>query len=239
MNLSPEQLLENWERHVKIVDHFITSPRKEAVLGMLSYLEDKMITSPASGKAFYHNAFTGGYIDHVNRVVEFSFKTKALWEEVGTPIDFSDEELAMVALFHDLGKIGDGNLEGYIPQKDKWRQEKLQELYLNNPELPFMILADRSLYILQKFGIVLTQNEFIAIRTHDGVYEDVNKPYFISHSPDAKFRTNLVYIVHQADFLAARYEYQRWVQSSKEDRTPKEKKSIPGSNGLLNLVKDL
>lgn len=240
MNLSPEQLLENWERHIKIVDHFITSPRKNEVLNMLGNLADMMITAPASGKAFYHNAFPGGYIDHVNRVVEFAFKTKALWEEVGTPIDFSDEELALVALFHDLGKIGDGKLEGYIPQKDKWRQEKLQELYLNNPELPFMVLADRSLYILQKFKVVLSQNEFLAIRAHDGIYEDVNKPYFISHSPDAKFRTNLVYILHQADFLAARFEYQRWLNSSKNvEKEPKEKKHIPGSSGLMNLVKDL
>lgn len=239
MNFTPEQLLGNWERHIKIVEHFITSDRKNSILNMLHSLEDKMIACPASGKAFYHNAFPGGYIDHVNRVVEFSFKTKALWEEVGTPIDFSDEELAVVALFHDLGKIGDSELEGYIPQKDKWRQEKLQEIYLNNPELPFMILSDRSLYILQKFGIQLTQNEFLGIRAHDGVYEDVNKPYFISHSPDAKFRTNLVYIVHQADFLAARFEYQRWKESSKPEKISKEKKPIPGSSGLLNLVKDL
>lgn len=238
MKLSPEQLLENWEKQRKIIDAFIESPRKEQVLNMFDYLQDKMITAPASGKAFYHNAFPGGYIDHVNRVVEYSLRTKKLWEEVGAVIDFSDEELVMSALFHDLGKVGDGELEGYIPQTDKWRQEKLQELFTVNSQLPFMLIQDRSLFILQKFGITLSHNEYLAIRTHDGVYEDANKPYFLSSQPDAKFRTNIVYILHQADFMAARVEYQKWQNTSKSPKS-EPKKEVPGSVGLMNLVKDL
>ena len=28
--------------------------------------------APASGKTWYHNAFAGGYVDHVNRVVQYA-----------------------------------------------------------------------------------------------------------------------------------------------------------------------
>jgi hypothetical protein len=240
-SLTAEQITENWERHLKIVDRFIEEPRKTQLLQMFSSLEDKIILAPASGKAHFHNAIPGGYVDHVNRVVHCALKVKQLWVEMGADIDFTEEELIMSAICHDLGKIGDGDKEGYIPQKDKWRQEKLSEIYTNNTEIPFMLIIDRTLFLLQKYGIQLNFKEYLTIRAHDGVYEEVNKPYFINSSPDAKFKTNLVFILHQADFMAAQIEYGMWKKLSKEVETrPKQgKKEMPTSEGLLNLVKDL
>jgi hypothetical protein len=241
--LTPEQIQANWNKHLKIIDSFIDSPRKEKIKQMYSQLEEILVLTPASGKSHFHNAFAGGYIDHVNRVVEASLRVKSLWETMGATIDFTDEELVFTALFHDLGKVGDGEKEGYIPQTDKWRQEKLNEVYSNNPELPFMLIQDRSLYILQKFGISLTTNEYFGIRLHDGIYDEANKAYFISNSPDSKLRTNIVYIVHQADFLASKVEYDRW----KATATPKPasssfkkpKPEIKASEGLMNTLKEL
>jgi len=46
----------------------------------------------------------------------------------------------------------------YLPQTDKWRQDKLSEMYTNNPELDFMLIPDRSLFVLQKFNIPVTKN---------------------------------------------------------------------------------
>lgn len=209
MKLQAEQIQENWDTHLKIVEKYISSPRKEQVLDMLTSLEDKIVLSPASGKAHYHNAFPGGYVDHVNRVVVAALKTRKLWQELGVEDDFTTEELVFSALFHDFGKVGDGTEEGYLPQEDKWRQDKLGEKYTPNPKLPFMLIPDRSLYILQSYGISCTLTEYITIRIHDGLYDDSNKAYFISHNPESKLRTNLPYIIHQADMVAARMEYLR------------------------------
>ena len=176
--MEAEQIQKNWERHLAIVEKFVDEGRREQVLEMLSCLEDKMVLAPASGKSHFHNAFPGGYIDHVNRVVYCALKTKALWEEMGADINFTEEELVFSALFHDLGKVGDGEKEGYLRQTDQWRQKNLNEQYTPNKELPFMLIQDRSLYILQKFGISLSHNEYMAIRLHDGVYDDANKAYF-------------------------------------------------------------
>lgn len=240
MNLTPEELLQNWEKHLKIVNAYISSPRKEKLLSMFNVLEDKMITSPASGKTHFHNAFVGGYVEHVNRVVEYSLRTYQLWKEVGAEIDFTEEELVFCALVHDIGKIGDGEREGYLPQKDKWRQEKMNEYFTNNKEIPFMLIPDRTLYLLQKFEINLNYNEYLTIRIHDGLYEDINKPYFITTQPEAKLRTNLPFILHQADSLAARVEYERGLRlQPKTSSTEKVKKALPSSGGLLNIVKDL
>ena len=69
-----------------------------------------------------------------------------------------------------------------------------------------MLIQDRSLFILQKFGIECSINEFIAIKVHDGLYDDTNKPYYISYKPESKFKTNLPLILHQADLAASKIE---------------------------------
>jgi len=238
--MEAEQIQKNWEKHLTIVDKFVGDERKEQVLQMLEELEDKMVLAPASGKSHFHNAFPGGYIDHVNRVVYCSLKTKQLWEDMGANINFTEEELVFSALFHDLGKVGDGEVEGYIRQTDQWRQKNLNEQYTPNKELPFMLIQDRSLYILQKFGISLSHNEYLAIRLHDGIYDDANKAYFMSFNPDSKFRTNIVNIVHQADYLASKVEYDNSCPGTPRVSKPKmTKKAIRGSSNLTNLVKNL
>lgn len=243
--LSAEQIQKNWELHLKIVDKYITGDRKNKVNTMLEALGESMVMAPASSKSWYHNAFPGGYIDHVNRVVKSAVKQKTLWEEMGSTIDFTDEELVMAALFHDLGKIGDGKVDCYIQQTDKWRQDKLHEMYTPNPEISFMLIPDRSLFILQKFGIELSQNEYMGIRLHDGVYDKANEAYFFSNNPDSRMRTNIVYILHTADFMASKVEYDMWKSKggSTEPKVQKAKAStgrpVNSSEGLSSLIKNL
>ena len=154
--LTAEKIQSNWDKHLKIVDHYI-SDRKKDVNSMLNHMSENYIMAPASGKSWHHNAFAGGYVDHVNRVVEYALKQHKLYSEMGGTVDYSEEELVFSALFHDLGKLGDGDTENYIPQTDKWRQDKLSEMYTYNPNLDFMLIPDRSLFILQKFGIKVSQ----------------------------------------------------------------------------------
>ena len=154
--LTAEKIQNNYEKHLKIVDNYITN-RKEAVKIMISYIGDEYVMAPASSKTWYHSAFPGGYVDHVNRVVEYAVKQMRLYKEMGGEIDFTEEELVFAALFHDLGKLGDGDQPNYITQTDKWRQDKLSEMYTYNPNLDFMLIPDRSLFILQKFGIPVSQ----------------------------------------------------------------------------------
>ena len=242
--LSAEKIAKNYEKHLKIIDLYITD-RKDMVLEMINHVEETYVMAPASGKSWYHNAFPGGYIDHVNRVVEYSVKQMRLYEEMGGNIDFTQEELVFSALFHDLGKIGDGDSPNYLPQTDKWRQDKLSEMYSNNPELDFMLISDRSLYILQKFGIPLSMKEYLAIRVHDGVFEESNKAYFFSHQESSRQKTSIISILHSADFLASKVEYDLWKKNG-GDATPKVQKTqssagktIKSSEGLTNMLKNL
>jgi len=122
---------------------------------------------------------------------------------------FTIEELVFSALNHDLGKLGSEDEESYLPQTDQWRRDKLGEDYMFNERVPFASVPDRGLYLLQSHGIQYTFNEMIAIQTHDGLYDEGNKKYFISFTPGQKPRTSLPFILHQADLMAARIEFER------------------------------
>lgn len=242
--LKPEQILSNFEKHKKIINHYI-SDRKENIFSMIDNLGEEYVMAPASGRTWYHSAFAGGYVSHVNRVVEYALKQKKLYEEMGGNINFSDEELVFSALFHDLGKIGDGERPNYLPQTDKWRQDKLSEMYSFNPDIDFMLVPDRSLFLLQKFGVKVTQNEYIAIRIHDGVFDKSNEAYFFSNMESSKLKSNLVHILHTADYLASKVEYDMWKREG-GDSTPKTTKvqsstgkTVKSSQGLNNLLKNI
>ena len=244
MALSAEKIQSNYDKHLKIVDTYL-GDRKQGVLSMLTHMEETYVMAPASGKTWYHNAFAGGYVDHVNRVVQYAVKQSRLYEEMGGTIDYTEEELVFAALFHDLGKIGDGDKPNYIPQTDKWRQDKLSEMYTFNSDLDFMLIPDRSLFILQKFGIKVSQKEFLAIRCHDGVFDKANEAYFFSHVESSRQKTSIVSVLHSADFLASKVEYDMWKREGGTS-TPKVKptksttgRPVKSSEGLSKMLKNL
>ena len=242
--LSAENIQKNYQKHLKIIDTYI-GERKESVLAMINHMEDNYVMAPASGRSWYHNAFAGGYVDHVNRVVEYAVKQMRLYKEMGGEVDFTEEELVFAALFHDLGKLGDGDSPNYIPQTDKWRQDKLSEMYTYNPDLDFMLIPDRSLFILQKFGVKVSKNEFLGIRLHDGVFDKANEAYFFSNVESSRQKTSIVSVLHSADFLASKVEYDMWKRNggSSAPKTQKTKsttgKRVNSSEGLSNMLKNL
>ena len=244
MSLSAEKIQANYQKHLKIVDTYI-GDRKDSIKEMISHMEDTYVMAPASGKSWYHSAFAGGYVDHVNRVVEYAVKQSRLYQEMGGTVDYTEEELVFAALFHDLGKMGDGDRPNYIPQTDKWRQDKLSEMYTFNPDLDFMLIPDRSLFILQKFGIKVSQKEFLGIRLHDGVFDKANEAYFFSNVESSRQKTSIISVLHTADFLASKVEYDMWKRDGGSS-TPKAQKTtsttgkrVNSSEGLTNMLKKL
>jgi len=64
----------------------------------------------------------------------------------------------------------------------------------------------------------------LAIKLHDGLYDEANKPYLLTWMPETKPRTSLIYIVHQADLMAARIEFEHeWLPKFKSNLPNQEK----------------
>jgi len=232
MNLTAEQIQDNWNELLSYIEKYISEPRKDKLLEFYEQYADRLMLMPAAHKKEYHNAFPGGYVEHVLRVIRCAIKQAQLWESEGCDMStFTTEELVFSALNHDLGKMGDENEESYIPQTDNWRREKLGEDYMFNTKVPFSSVPDRGLFMLQSHGIQYTFNEMVAIQTHDGLYDKANEKYLMSYMPEQKPRTSLPFILHQADLMAARIEFEReWLPKLKED-----KKSVDTGKGNFTL----
>ena len=207
--LTPEQIQSNWNHFLNTIEQYISGERGVKMLDFYKKYEERFVMMPASHKSQYHNCFPGGYIDHVNRVVTAALKIDAVWREMGMVDTYTTEELVFSAINHDLGKFGDEQNESYIEQTDQWRRDKLNETYMFNDRLEFMSVPDRGLFLLMNNGITYTKNEFLAIRTHDGLYEDANKAYLMGFTPETKPRTSIMFVLHQADLLAARVEFEK------------------------------
>ena len=108
--------------------------------------------------------------------------------------------------------------------------------YKINPNNPFTLVNDLSIWLLQHYGIEISWNEMLGIKLTDGLYDESNKPYFISRSADAKLKTNLGYVMHQADSMAARIEYERW-NNNKPITTQAPKKKITSPQTQINANK--
>jgi hypothetical protein len=217
MNLSAEQIHQNWLDLMGFIDDHISDPRKSALKSFYEKYQERIMLMPAAHKKEYHNAFPGGYVEHVNRVITCSLHLHKLWGDMGADLTtYTKEELIFSALNHDLGKMGDEENESYIPQTDNWRKDKLGEDYMFNTKVPFASVPDRGLYLLQSHGIKYTFNEMISIQTHDGLYDEANKKYLMNYMPEQKPRTSLPFIIHQADLMAARIEFEReWLPKFK------------------------
>jgi len=206
--LTPEQIKSNWDKFLNTIDTYISGERGEKLKQFYLKHEERFVMMPASHKSQYHNCFPGGYVDHVNRVVDAALKIDQVWREFGMIDTYTTEELVFSAINHDLGKFGDEQNASYIEQTDQWRRDKLNETYMFNDRLEYMTVPDRGLYLLMTNGIEYTKNEFLAIRTHDGLYEEANKAYLMGFTPETKPRTSIMFVVHQADLLAARIEFE-------------------------------
>ena len=235
--LTPEQLQHNWNNLRQFIDVNFSGDRLEGLNKMYDYFEERMMFAPASGKQHYHNAFAGGYVEHVMHVTTTALQVMELWVKNKATIDFTEEELVFAALHHDLGKVGDLAEDYYTPNDSEWHRKNQGLIYKHNPKLEFMTVTDRALFILQHFGVKLTNNEYIGLRLTDGMYEEANKSYYIAYQPERQLRTNIAYILHQADMMATHIEKDFWMRG---DYMPKPKKEkVEQSNKANKAFKEL
>lgn len=239
--LEAEKIKSNWERYRGLVNDLFPS-RKDALNKMYDEFEDRMIFMPASSMEHFHNAFAGGYVDHVLRVMDCALTLHNTWTVMGADMSgYTEEELLFAAMHHDLGKVGfpgDGN-EVYQIETSDWHRKNQGKLYKTNANIPFAMVPDLSVWLLQEHDVKMSWTEYQAIKIHDGMYDDANKPYFVSRSPQAKLKNNLPIILHHADHMASTIEFERWRNNKNASPNPvAEKSRIQKSNGLKNLAEN-
>ena len=82
-----------------------------------------------------------------------------------------------VGLLHDLGKVGGLKEDLFVEQDSEWHREKLGQMYKYNENLEKMSTSHRTLFLLQHFGVCLTQDEWVAIQLAQGSHFEENRFY--------------------------------------------------------------
>ena len=120
-------------------------------------------------------------------------------------------------MHHDLGKVGDLETDYYIPNESEWHRKNQGSIFVHNPKLQYMTVTDRALYLLNHFGITMSEWEYVGLRLTDGLYEEANKSYYISYNKDWSLKSNIAYILHQADSMATHIEYDEWKRGEQQE----------------------
>ena len=216
MKKTEAELKQNYDKFLAIINKYFTGERLEKLLFMYSddELGGNLMVSPASGNKNYHNAYEGGYIEHIFNVCKNALKMKKTFEEAGGVCDFTEEELLFVAIHHDLGKLGTKEELHYAPNDSKWHIENRGELYKRNEKNSFMAITDRTLFTLSQYGITLNENEYFGIKLTDGLYDEDNEKYYKVYDTSKYLKSNIQYIMHWADHMSTVIER----QSVKDDK---------------------
>ena len=173
--------------------------KRDGIENLMDWLENdtNFFSSPASTR--YHGSYEGGLVEHsLNVFNQLLFEMDTMvgkgWEDI-----YPMETVAIVALFHDLCKVGQ------YRETEKWRKNSDGEwesylAYEYDPEQLTMGHGAKSNFFLQRF-IQLTPVEAQAIFWHMGAY-DIS-PYANLNGCGAAFETNpLAFLIHRADMAA-------------------------------------
>jgi len=206
--LTNEELEANYNTFIKAISKVFKGDRLEKLLHMYSMEElgSNLLLSPASGNVGFHNAYDGGYVEHIMNVVQNSMKVMKLYESIGGTIDFTQEELLFAAFHHDLGKLGYKNKMHYIHNPSDWHVKNQGKIYTQNPELSFLTHTDRTFFVLNDYGIKYTENEYLGIKLTDGLFDGDNEKYYKTYIPNNRLRNNIQYILHWADHMSSTIE---------------------------------
>lgn len=212
--LTEKELKENYDKFIKVLNKYFTGERLEQLNHMYSMgeLGENLMLSPASSVAHFHNAYPGGYIDHIFNVCRNSFKVKDLFIAMGGKIDFTDEEMVFSALHHDLGKIGYKGELHYVLNDSEWHIKNRGEIFKTNKTSQYTDITDKSLFILQSYGIKCSHIEYLTIKLTDGMYADANKDYLKQFDADKQLKYTLPRILHWADHMSTVIERQNVIK---------------------------
>ena len=172
---------------LKIIDRDI---KREGIWELTEWLANTdFFTSPASTR--YHGAYEGGLVAHSLNVYSQLKKLCKFYECEATP-----ESIAIVALFHDLCKIGTYKVER------KWRKDannvwESYNAYVRKEDFKFGGHGSKSVYLVQHF-MKLDPEEAAAINCHMGQWEATQYG-----NPSEVYEENrLAWLLHVADEAA-------------------------------------
>jgi hypothetical protein len=117
--------------------------------------------APASSKTDYFGCFEGGLVVHSVNTTQHMLRLYATLK----PENVAIEDVVFLGLFHAIGKIGTLTQPYFLPAED-WQIKKGQH-YIYNDQLINLDVWQRSLLLMNQFGIQLSEAELQALAEQD------------------------------------------------------------------------
>lgn len=162
----------------RFIEIYKTNIKREGADKLLEYLlspASDFFTAPASAR--YHSSFEGGLVSHSLNVYDClkSYLDTDRAREFG--FNYSEESIAIVALLHDLCKVGVYK-KGFRNVKDEKGQWQRVDTFEYDDKLPYGH-GEKSVYVISGY-MRLTREEAFAIRYHMGYSSDREDPRNVS-----------------------------------------------------------
>lgn len=162
------------ERFIEIYQTYI---KREGADKLLEYLlSSDFFTAPASAR--FHSSFEGGLCEHSLNVYDclVSYLNMPRTKEI-MGVSYSEESIAIVALLHDLCKVGVYK-KGFRNVKNEQGAWQRVDTFEYDDKLPYGH-GEKSVYIASGY-MRLTREEAFAIRYHMGYSSQTEDPRNVS-----------------------------------------------------------
>ena len=168
MNYDIEDIKSNWKKYEGLCLRLDSDNLND----LIKSLGERICMCPQSMRSSEPGAHPGGLVNHSLNVAS---AMRTINDAMN--LEVSIASIFKVALLHEIGKIGDENLDLYVEQDSDWHVKNLGQYYKYNEDIPKMSISHRTLYLLQKFKIELERDEWIAIQISQGSHFEENRFY--------------------------------------------------------------
>ena len=155
--MNERELTELWTSYTKLAEKI--TDHGDGINRMIGDLAERILMCPAEPRNDSPGCEPGGLIQQAITVAK-GLKRLNDGFNMGT----TTESILLVGLFHEIGKIGNLDEPYFVPEEEGWRRDKLGAFYKPNELLSRMTIPERSLFLLNHYGVKLTEEEFMAIR---------------------------------------------------------------------------
>ena len=177
-----------WTKYSGIVTTYFSADK------LLEDLGAKMVEAPCSVFADSEFATAGGFLTYSLRVLSTLSKLNSAYD-----LSVPKADLVALGLLHGLGHIGDLSANQYVPQDSDWHRKNTGKIYKLNPDIRRMTTEHRTLFLLQHYGITLTQNVWLAIANQAGRNSEAANFYFSDRPIEAVLLSQAIEMVRVKD----------------------------------------
>lgn len=186
-----EKQHDEFEQEFKLIVR--SNVRRKGIDDLMNWLDTTdFYTAPASSR--HHGAFEGGLMVHSLNVYHWMNRLK---DPLPDDTYASAESVALVALFHDLCKVGMYKASTRNVKNEITGQWEKKPCYTVQEDYPFGGHGSKSVYLVQHF-LPLNPDEAAAINCHMGPWDrqDYGRP------GDVYATNKLAWLLHVADEAA-------------------------------------